>query len=775
MAAVVNRIDVTGNERVEDETVRAYMTIQPRRAYSAQDVDDSLRALYATGLFSDVAINQRGAVLVVSVTENALIYKVSFEGNDKYDDKMLLTQVKSKPRTVLSRAKVEADTQLLLELYRRKGRYRATVEPKIIKLPQNRVNLVFEIAEGDKTGVARINFIGNHAFSDSRLRDVIKTRESGLLSFIRSTDSYDPSRLESDQEALREYYLRHGYADFRIISAVADLDRERNTFFVTFTVEEGEQYTIGEVNVQSSLASVGPEELAGAVRTDPGDTYDSREVDKTLEEMVLEVSERGYAFAEVNPRGERDYENHTINITYHVDEGPRVYIERIDIRGNTRTRDYVIRRELDFAEGDAFNRVLINKAKRRLKNLGFFKDVAIATQRGSSADRVIIIVNVEEQATGELSFGAGYSSAEGVIGDVSITERNFLGRGQFVRAAVGGGESTRTYEFSFREPYFMGRRLSAGFDLYRRQFEETDYRSYEETTTGGNLTFGLPLNEEVRLNLTYTAYQRDFDVAKELKDGCYMRKYTRGDKIPPSCDRNGDGKFDRNLDMDEASLAVKDAIGETFTSIIGYSLVYDTRDDIKRPRDGYYGKFQQEFAGVGGDVAFIRTTVEGRAYREIWADRGIVGMFKVKAGHVESLDDRLKLPDHFFLGGETIRGFGTKGIGPRDGLTRDALGGRYYVAGTAEATFPLPAVPSEIGLEGAVFTDAGTLLDVDDSANFFRRINVVGDNGDLRWAAGFGIIWHSPFGPIRADFAWPIVKNKYDETQVFRIGGGTQF
>jgi len=773
-AAAVSKIDVQGNERVQDETVIAYVTVVPGRSFGAGDIDDSLKALYATGLFADVNIFQSGSVLVVKVTENPIIYKVSFEGNDKYKDDILLSQVQSKPRTVLTRAKVQADTQLILEMYRHKGRYRATVEPKIIELPQNRVNLVFEINEGDKTGVARITFIGNKAFSDGRLRDVIKTRESGLLSWLRTTDTYDPNRLHADQEALRQYYFRHGYADFRIVSAVADLDRERNTFFVTFTLEEGEQYTVGDVSVQSSLAEVNSEDLQREVRTDTGDTYDSTEVEKTMEDIVLEVSRRGYAFAEVRPRGERDYENHIINIVYEVEEGPRVYVERIEIRGNTRTRDYVIRRELDFAEGDAFNRVLIDKAKRRLKRLDYFKDVQISTQRGGSSDRVVVIVEVEEQATGELSFGAGYSTSEGVIGDISLTERNFLGRGQFVRAAVGGGENSRTYEFSFREPYFMGRRLSAGFDLYRRNFEETDYRSYEETMTGGNLNFGLPLNDELTLNLMYSAYQREFDVARGLRDGCL---WNGKGAPPPKCDTNNNGKLDANKDPDEASIAVKDSIGETFTSLVGYSLVYDTLDDYKRPREGVLARFQQDFAGVGGDVSFIRTEADVRYFREVSADHGVVAMLRARAGHVAGVGQRLKLPDHFFVGGETIRGFESKGIGPRDRLTGDALGGRIYVAATAEATFPIPFAPSEFGLEGAVFTDAGTLFDVDDSAAFFRngRVVTVANGGDIRWSAGVGLIWFSPFGPIRADVAWPLIKNKFDETQVFRIGGGTRF
>ncbi len=764
-AAVVSRISVEGVQRVDVETVKTYLTITPGKSFGADDVDQSLKALFKTGLFSDVNISQRGGTLVVSVVENPVINRVSFEGNKKQKDELLLSQVDSKPRSVLTRAKVQADVQKILEIYRRTGRFRASVEPKIISLPQNRVDLVFEINEGDKTGVSRITFIGNHAFSDGRLRDVIKTRESGLLSWLRTTDNYDPDRLNSDQKLLREFYYRHGYADFRIISAVADLDRERNTFFVTFTVDEGDQYTYGDVKVQSSLASIDPEELRSRVKTDPGSTYDSREVQKSMEDLVLDVSEKGYAFAQVRPRGDRDYENHTISLTYYVDEGPQVYIERINIRGNTRTRDYVIRREFDVAEGDAFNRVLIDKAERRLKDLNYFKSVRITTEPGSEPDRVIINVDVEEQATGAVSFGAGYSTSDGVIGDISVTERNFLGRGQYVKLAVGGGENTETYDFQFTEPYFLGRRLSAGIAIYRHVYDNNDYRQYNEEVTGAKINFGLPLTDEVTFNTFYHGYQRNFDVDRGLKDGCYWQ-----DKSTPRPATCGPG-----TNRDEVSYAVKDAIGETFTSMIGYSLVYDTLDNKKMPKEGIYGEFKQEFAGVGGDVSFLRTTVEGRYYQELLADWGVIGMLKAKGGYVVGVGERLRLPDHFFVGGETIRGFETQGIGPRDRITGDALGGRAFIAGTAEADFPLPALPSELGLYGAVFADAGTVWDVDDSFKGHKKTRIVGNDGAIRASIGVGLLWDSPFGLIRADVAWPVVKEKFDETQLFRIGGGTTF
>jgi len=750
-AETVSSITVTGNARVDPETVRTYVTIRPGRPFGPADIDESIKALYATGLFADVQIVRQGGTLVVSVKENPVINRISFEGNRRISDQTLTGVVESKPRSVLTRSRVQSDVQRILAQYRQNGRFRASVEPKIIELPQNRVDLVFEINEGDKTAVSRITFIGNKQFSDGRLRDVIRTRESGLLSFLRTTDNYDPDRLAADQELLRQFYYNHGYADFRIISAVADLDRERNTFFITFTVDEGDEYRFGDINVESSLAALDPEKLRSSLLTRKGDTYSSSAVEKSLEALTIQASTLGYAFAQVRPRGDRNYEDHTIAITYSIDEGPRVYIERINIVGNTRTRDFVIRREFDVVEGDAYNRILMDRAERRLNNLGFFKTVRITTEPGSAPDKVIVNVMVEEQSTGEISFGIGYSTSDGVIGDVTLTEKNFLGRGQYVRAMIGGGENRQEFEFSFTEPYFLGRRISAGFDFYARELEETDYRQYDETNIGGGIRFGFPITEETSVDVFYNLDSSDIWIPR------HQRR--------------------------RVSIALLEASGETITSLVGYQFIYNTLDSRIDPRDGLYGYFQQEFAGLGGDSQFIRTKALGRAYRELLPDWGLVGMVKAEAGAIYGIGKDLIVPDQFFIGGETIRGFNTAGIGPRDKRTGDALGGRLYVAGTAEGVFPLPYIPQELGLSGAVFTDAGTLWDVDPSIqNLTRKINgkvrtvnVVSNDPTLRWTAGVGIAWRSPLGPIRADLAWPIVADKYDETQVFRLSGGTRF
>ncbi|MEO9774623.1 outer membrane protein assembly factor BamA [Roseibium sp.] len=755
-AAVARSIQVRGNSRVEDETVVSYMTIVPGRSYSAFDVDESLKALYATGLFATVDITPRGSTVTVTVTENPIINRVSFEGNKKIKDGALETAVRSQARSMLSRAKVQADVQNILEAYRRSGRYGASVDPQIIERGQGRVDLVFEINEGDKTGVERISFIGNTSFSDGRLRDVIRTRESGLLSWLRSTDTYDPDRLAADEELLRQYYNKKGYADFRIVSVSADLDREQNIFYVTFTVDEGEKYEIGDVEIVSTIADVDPEELRKLIRTKSGRTFNSLRVEQTVEDITLRVSEEGYAFARVRPRGARDYENNKISLIYYIEEGPRAYVERINVIGNDRTREYVIRREFDIAEGDAFNRALVDKAERRLRNLGFFERVSVTTQQGSSPDRVIVNVRVEEKATGEISFGVGFSTVDGVIGDISVTEKNFLGRGQFVKVAVGGGADTQTYEFRFVEPFFMGRRVALDLDVYRQVENENDYRSYDQQKTGAGFGFTLPLREEeLTLRLFYNIFQEE------------------------NSDPDNKSTNINNCDTSSLSLAICDSFGTYLTSLVGYELRYSTLDQNLNPSDGVYASFGQEFAGVGGDSFYVKTEAQARAYKEILADYGLVGSVSVRGGNIMALgDERLRVSEQFMLGGNLVRGFENQGIGPRDATTEDAIGGRFYFAASAESRFPFPIIPKEFGLSGAVFADAGSLWDADsDLVSLVENNGGRIDSNDLsvRASVGAGIRWDSPFGPLRADFAYPIVKEDADKTQVFRLSGGTRF
>jgi outer membrane protein insertion porin family len=756
---------VRGNKRIETETIRSYVIQNSKSG----DTDAVLKALYATDLFSDVRVSREGGNTVVTVTESPQINKIAFEGNKRLTDDQLKSVVQIKSRGFMSKSDVQSDVQRLLEAYRRNGRYRAQVVPKVIELPDNRVNLVYEIDEGDKTAVTRISFSGNKAYSNGRLRDVVKTRETGLLGWLRSTDTYDPDRLQQDQDSLRKFYLKNGYADARIVSATADLDRERNVFFVGFTVDEGEQYTYGDVDVQSSLAGIDSRSLQSSVGTRSGGVYSSEEVEKTMEELSLAATRAGYPFAQVRPRASRDYQKHTISITYYVEEGPRVYVERINVRGNDRTRDYVVRREFDMAEGDAYNKALVSKAERRLNRLGFFKSVKVSQEQGSAPDKIVVNVDVEEQATGEIGFGAGYSTADGVIGDVSFSEKNFLGRGQYLKASLQYGQNTRGYQFSFTEPYFLGYRVSAGFDVYQKQMLETSYRNFEEKDTGGTIRFGLPITENLTFGVNYTLVQQEVKLTSSQANGdqtdgeasLAFRYYVCGDDATAAGSCAGVGKLSRTR----------------ITSAPGFTLVYNTLDNVQFPRDGVYAKWSEEFAGAGGDAKYVRSQIDARYYRELWADWGVIGMVRGRAGNISGLGQKVELIDNFFFGGETIRGFASQGYGPRDNVTQEALGGRNFWAATAEVSMPVPGTPDEFGLFVSAFADAGQLWSVDKralppaAAGVFEPI----DDNKVRASVGVGLMWRSPFGPLRADFGFPVSKSKYDETQVFRFSGGTTF
>ncbi len=821
-AQTVRTIQVEGNRRVDAETIKSYVSIQPGQSYSAYGADDSLKTLFATGLFADVSLTMRGSTLVVKVVENPIVNLVSFEGNKKVKDDVLLSEIESQPRSVLTRAKIEGDTQRILEIYRRSGRFGAQVVPKVIDLPDNRANLVFEIDEGDKTSVVGINFIGNRAYSDDTLRDVITTTQRNWLSWLKATDVYDPERLQADQEILRRYYLKHGYADFRVISAVAELDRERNAFYITVTVDEGDKYDFGDVDVQAYVRDVDPESLRGIIKTRAGDTYNADLVESTLEDMTLELANSGYAFAQVRPRGDRDYENKTINLTYVVEEGPRVYIERINIRGNTRTLDRVIRREFDFAEGDAYNVVIIDRAKRRLEDLRYFKTVNISRAQGSAPDRIVINVDVVEQPTGEISVGGGYSTRDGFVADLSVTERNLLGRGQILTVGGSIGERKQAFDFSFTEPFFLGRRLAAGIDVFYRDLDYTDTSSYKAKAAGGGARLGFQLNQETSFQGRYRIYQADIQTNSYLMDGCgpntaaslamqtcgVPAPATKGGPIyrfPSGGDTNGDGIAD--VFAPEASIAINAAQGKRLYSIFGYDLVYSTLDSFTRPHDGLYLRFSQDLAGAGGDAKYLRSDAEARYYKEMAPE--VVGLVKLTGGVMNGWGGYdIPVTDTYFKGGETIRGFDTSGYGPRDltpGGQRDALGGKVFAAATAEVQFPIPFVPDEFGFRGAFFADAGILFDVGDSGPLMitqpggRQLTLTlaecssvnpggwtgvvpgGANGcyvddtEPRASVGFSLLWDSPFGPLRADLGYAVLKEDYDNTQIFRFGAGKQF
>jgi outer membrane protein insertion porin family len=798
----VTSIAVQGNQRVEADTIRSYFKPGPGGRLDAFQIDEGVKALFATGLFQDVRPSVQGGRLIITVIENPVINRIAFEGNKKVKDDQLKSEIQSKERGTLSRPVVQADTARLVDVYRRSGRFDVRIEPKIIELPNNRVDLVFEVTEGAKTGVKQINFIGNRAYSSYRLKDVIKTSTTGLLAFLQTGDIYDPDRIEADRELLRRFYLKHGYIDVQIVSAVGEYDPALRGFVINFTIEEGEQYRFGTVNVVSTIRLLDPALLRPRLRAYPGDIYNAEAVEKSVEDMTIEAAKRGFAFATVRPSAVRDPQTRTVNLTFTVDEGQRTYIERINIRGNTRTRDYVIRREFDLAEGDAYNRALVNRAERRVKNLAYFKSVKITTEPGSSPDRIILNVDVEEQSTGEFSVSGGYSTADGFIGEVSVAERNLLGRGLFGKIAVQYGQYTRGAQVSFVDPYFLGYRVAFGVDLFYKQQNPTSYVSYETQTLGFGTRLGFQLREDLGLQLRYSLYQQRVTLPPNLMN-CnninpdFINTFPTADKVnttPALTPPVGYAGIANCYVDGEASLAVKRELagGPVITSLVGYTLSYNSLDNNKNPTSGILTEFRQDFAGVGGDVKFIRNSGDLYAYYEVLSD--VVSLVHLQGGAISGWDGGLRMLDHFQMGANLVRGFAPAGIGPRDltqlpftGVYGDALGGTYYWGASLELQTPLYFLPKDAGVKLAAFADAGSLWNYVGPTTFPATGEVISgslcstppcpiDNAmHVRSSVGVGLIWDSPFGPLRFDYSFPLSKEPYDRVQQFRFGGGTKF
>jgi len=759
-------IAVEGNRRVEADTIRSYFRLSPGERLDAAKIDAGLKALYATGLFQDVRISQPGGRVVVTVVENPVLNRVAFEGNKKLKDEQLTGEVQSKPRGTFSRPMIQADTQRIVEVYHRAGRYDVRVVPKIIELPNNRVDLVFEVTEGQKTGVKRIDFVGNRAYSNYRLKDVIKTSQSNWLSFLQSADVYDPDRLEADRDLLRRFYLNHGYADVRIVSAMSEYDPALQGFVVTFGIEEGQQYRVGAVDVQSSVAAITAGSLNSVLRSRPGDVYSAEAVEKTVEAMTVEVSKRGYAFAAVRPRGDRDVNSQKVNLVFVVEEGPRAYIERINIRGNTRTRDFVIRREFDVSEGDAYNRALIDRAERRLKNLGYFKTVKISNEPGSAPDRVVLNVDLEDQATGDFSISGGYSSTDGIVSEVSLGERNLFGEGKYAKATVRYGQYTKGFELSYAEPFLLGYRMSGAIDLFAKQNEPTPYVSYGTELYGTTLRLGFALTEEVKLGLRYSIYQQDIKLATELND-CIDSNAVPHVHRNDDCYENGEAALPVRVELSQ---------GAVLTSLVGYTLGYNSVDDNRNPTKGLAIDFKQDFAGAGGDVNFIRSMIDFRKYQEVLSD--VVGVLHVQAGTLNGWGGQdVRMLDHFQLGPTLVRGFAPNGIGPRDMLSDTGIGGTKFWGASVEFQYPLFFMPKEIGIKAALYADAGDIWDYQ-GPTFFPATGETmrfKDDRVIRSSVGAGLVWASPFGPLRIDYAVALTKASYDRVQEISFGGGTKF
>ena len=727
----IGSIAVEGAARVDAETVRSYLLVREGDAFDAVRIDRSLKSLFATGLFADVQLYQDGKTLVVRVTENPVINRIAFEGNQRIKDPDLSAEVTLKPRVIYTRTKVQSDVNRIQTLYQKSGRFAVTVEPKIIQLPQNRVDLVFEVDEGTLTGVQNIRFIGNHMFDDGDLKDIIRTRESRWYRFLSSDDTYDPDRITFDRELLRRYYLKNGYADFQVLSAQAELTADRNQFFITFTMEEGKRYKFGDVAVNSNLRDFKTEDVQDVLKIPTGEWYDATAVDDTVSALTEAAGNLGYAFVDVRPKVNRDRETGIIDLSFELEEGPRVFVERINVTGNVRTLDEVVRREFRVVEGDAFNAAKIRKSIKNIEDLDFFTKVNVEQAEGTAEDKAVVNVDVQEKSTGALSIGAGFSTSSGALVEFSIRERNLLGRGQDLSLNTRISQKQSTISLSFTEPYFLSRKVSAGFDVYHTVSNQQSASSYDSQQTGLNLRFGYPITSRLSQGWVYTL---------------------KSSKVTGVADT--------------ASIYIKNQLGEKLVSSLGHAISYDRRNSRINPTEGYFVTMNNDLAGLAGDTHYLRNTVKGGSYYSI--SDGWVLSAKAKAGIITGLGEDVNLLDRFFLGGDSLRGFTNSGLGPRDSSTKDALGGEITYNGVLEVSVPL-GLPKEMGITGKVFSDFGTVTQVNPTGA------TVVDTGALRASGGAGVSWVSPLGPISLDFAQAFMKESHDETEMMRVNFGTKF
>jgi outer membrane protein insertion porin family len=772
-SVAIRRVVVEGNQRIEPSTITSYLLVRPGDMFDPERIDLSLKTLFATGLFADVQISQRDSDLVVSVTENPIINRVIFEGLRSLQEDDLEEEVQARPRSVFTSARAQADVQRILELYRRAGRFAATVTPQVRELDQNRVDLIFEVDEGPVTGVRDINFIGNQEFGDRALRDAIVTTESHWWNFFTSNDNYDPDRLEYDREQLRQFYNNRGYADFRVVSAVAELTPDQKDFFITFTVDEGVHYEFGQISVETQLDRLPPELLMAAIPIRTGEDFQGDLIEDAIDAMTYVAGSVGYANVDIAPNVERDRENRVVNITFEVNEGPRVFIERIDIVGNTRTLDRVIRREMRVSEGDAFNRVLLDRSRARVRSLGFFENVTVEETPGSQPDRSVVTVTVEEQSTGELAFAAGFSSYESFLFDFSITERNLRGRGQFLRLRASSSSQRQQVDIRFTEPRFMGRELAAGFDIYSLRTDFLDQSSFENQSTGFGLRASYPIADRTSLGLTYSVILDDTEIANQLIDH-------DNNVSTPAVDQCNAINPSRPL------ICLQE--GNFLTSLVGFTVNWDRRNDPILPTRGFDLSLSQDIAGLGGEVNYLRTELEGGWYYGLW--EGWRLNLRGSAGYIFGWGgDDVRINDRFFKGGASFRGFDVAGLGPRQivvddttgAITQvgDAVGGNAYAVGTISLDVPL-GLPESFGVSSALFAEFGTLGTVDAASRQTVDLPgstrlVVEDDLALRAAAGLTLFWDSPFGPVQFDFSQPLAYEDYDRRESFRFSTRTRF
>ncbi len=731
-AQMVKKIEISGVQRIEESTIASYMDLKVGDPVDNTATDRALKSLFSTGLFADVKVQQSNGIVSVQVVENPVINVIRFEGNDAINDSELLAEVQLRQRQVFTRSKVQSDVSRLYQVYRRQGRFSVLIQPQIIQLDQNRVNLVFEIHEGGVTDVKSIKFIGNKNYSDGKLRSIVSTKESAWYKFLSSNDRFDADRLSYDQELLRKFYESQGYADFNILSSVAELSNDKDSFFITFTVEEGRRYKFAGTEILASIPNFDETILNDSITFDADDWYDADEVKLSVQKMTDQLGDLQYAFVDIRPDIRKDRENQTITVVFAISETPRVFVERINVNGNIRTLDKVLRRELEVVEGDPFNRSKIAKSEQNIKNLNFFEKVNLRVSQGSAPDKTVIDIDVQEKSTGELSIGAGFSSSDGPLADLRIRERNLLGKGQdLLVSTVLAGEKSQI-NLSFTEPYFLGRDISAGIDLFHVTRDLQDESSYDQKRSGGGLRIGYPLSEHWRQTVRYNITRNEItDVGSN------------------------------------ASRFIKDQEGQRTTLALSQRLFYDTRDSSILTTSGMTYWLDTEIAGLGGDAKYVSAKT-GASYFRPLADQWNVNILAEVGGIQAYGDADVEINERYFLGGSTLRGFERSGVGPRDTDTNDSLGGNYFYRGSIETSFPL-GLPKELGIKGHAFSDFGSLWDIDESGADISEEN------SLRATAGLGLSWKSPFGPIRMDFAIPYLKEDFDEEENFRFDFGTRF
>ncbi len=730
-AAYVRDIIVQGAERIEPGTVKSYLLIAQGDRFDVQRIDRSLKSLFATGLFKDVSIRRQGDVLIVRVVENPVINRIAFEGNDVVDTEILNSEISLRPRIIYTRSKVQADVKRLLTLYRFKGYFAVTVEPKIIQLPQNRVNLLYEISEGQETEVRSVRFVGNREYNDRRLRKVVETKEAVWYRVLSTNTVYDPDRVTLDRELLRRFYLSEGFADFRVNSAVAELTPDRKDFFITYTVDEGVRYALGDIKVVAQLRDLKTEQIQSVVELEKGDWYDITEVDDAVDAITDKVGELGYAFVDVRPQVTRNRKTKQIDISFEVKEGARVFVERIDISGNVRTLDKVIRREFRLVEGDAFNSAKLRRSRQRLKDLAFFETVKLQQIPGSTPDKAIVKVEVEEKSTGSISIGAGFSTSAGAVAEFGLRERNFLGRGHKVALKLTAATERSQIDFSFTEPYLMDREIMAGFDVFHVRQDLQDTSSIDTSRSGFKLRAGYLITEELSQRWQYTIRKEKIDDVSS-----------------------------------NASPLIQSNIGVEYVSEVGHTITLDERDSRINSTEGYVVSLTTDLAGLGGTLKHLRNTARSGYFYPI-ADEWVFHIGG-KAGYVVGLGEDVHLQERYFIGGDDLRGFRSAGVGPRDGSTNDALGGEWMYTGTVMLTFPL-GLPAEFGITGRIFTDFGSSGKIDPSDSNTK------DTGSLRASSGVGLTWVSPLGPLGMDTGFPLAKEDFDVTEIFRLNFGAQF